>query len=387
MTFHIYNRFFLTLLFISGFSYSQTITDVNGDSLAATPPSDKINFSLHGALRVHYKDEFYNAKSKREGGELGFELLGLFINTSYKQFKAFADMRIMSASSGGIMFKEAWLGYNFQNGDDLQMGLVQDPFGNLEFNSYSWFLGIGYGLGFEGKYSMGIKYHHQDEQWDWQAAFMKNATEMFSNDPDLRDNQWSASVLGDNKEINQLSGRLAYKMNTKSAKHEMGVSAKVGQLYNFAKDEMGDRNAFAVHYNLAYKGFGLKAEAYTYQFNAKGGNPDFVDIGAFNYTYQVASKGKVYTISAKYSIPFDNKIVNEIMFYSEYGHLQKKNDLKPSKMITNGVLFRSFKSLYIYLEYIAGYNHPYLGGAQNSLYNDFDNQWHARLQCNFGYYF
>lgn len=383
MRFDFHTGLFLTGLFLSNFFYAQKKSDL--DSIAITTDKPKINFG--GALRIHYKNEFYNEKNTREGGEFAYDLLGITVNGSYRKFKMYADMRFMAASYGGAMMREGWVGYDFENGDDIQLGLVEDPFGNLQYNSYSWFLGIGYGLGFEGKYSLGAKYHHKGDQWEWQAAFMKNAMETFSNDPDLRDNQWSVSVLGDNKEVNQLSGQVVYKINTEFAKHKIGTSAKVGQLYNFVKNEMGDRNAFAIHYNLEYKGLGIKAQAYKYQFDPKAGDPDFVDVGAFNYTYQVASKGNVYTVAAKYSITFKHKILNEIMFYSEYGHLQKKNDLNPSKILTNGVLFRSFNSLYIYLEYVAGYNHPYLGGPQNSLYNVYDNQWHARLQCNFGYYF
>lgn len=376
----------LLVFFVSNFLYSQADINVMADSAATD--SEKLKVTFNGALRVHYKDEFYNKTRKREGGEFGFDLFGLVVGASYKKFKVFADMRLMPSSFGGTMPKEGWVGYDFQNGDDIQVGLVQDPFGNLDYNSYSWFLGIGYGLGFEGKYSMGVKYHHKGETWDWQAAFMKNAMETFTNDKDLRDNQWSASVLGDQKEINQLSGQLIYKVKTGAGFHNIGVSAKVGQLYNFEEDKMGDRNAFAVHYNLEYKGLGIKAEAYKYQFNKKGsGDPAYVDMGSFNYTYQAAAEGTVVAVSARYSIPFKSKKLNEIAFYSEYGQLKKKYKLDPSYMLTNGVMVRLANSIYTYLEYVAGYNHPFLGGSAGSLYNDSDNKWHARLQCNIGYYF
>ncbi|WP_281231939.1 hypothetical protein [Flavobacterium gelatinilyticum] len=376
----------LTLLFINNFGYSQAAAiDVKADTLITD--SEKPRFSINGAFRVHYKNEFYNETRRKEGGEFGFDLFGLVVNASYKKFKVFADMRFMPAVSGGTMPKEGWIGYDFENGDDFQVGLVQSPFGNLDYNSYSWFLGIGYALGFEGKYSMGAKYHHKGKNWDWQAAFMKNAMETFTNDPDLRDNQWSASVLGDNKEINQVAAQLVYKIKTHNFSHKIGASGQFGQLYNFVENKMGSRNAFALHYHMDYKNLGIKAEVYKYEFNPKGANSEYVDIGSFNYTYRVVSKANVYALSAQYSIPFKGKSLNEIAFYSEYGYLGKKYNLNATHMLTNGVLFRILDGMYTYVEYVAGYNHPFLGGSQGSLYNEFDNKWHARLQCNIGYYF
>lgn len=378
--------FILLTCSVSNFIYSQAADiDVKADTIVANP--DKPKLTINGAFRVHYKDEFYNETRRKEGGEFGFDLFGLVVSGSYKKFKVFADMRFMPAVSGGTMPKEGWIGYDFDNGDDIQVGLIQDPFGNLDYNSYSWFLGIGYGIGFEGKYSMGAKYHHKGSTWDWQVAFMKNAMESFTNDPELRDNQWSASVLGDNKEINQLSGQLLYKIKTNDFSHKIGVSGQFGQLYNFVENKMGNRNAFAFHYNMDYKNLGIKAQVYRYAFNPKGGNSEYVDMGAFNYTYQVVSKADVYTLAAKYSIPFKGKSLNEIAFYSEYGYLDKKFNLNATHMLTNGAMIKILDSIYTYVEYVAGYNHPFLGGSQASLYNEFDNKWHARLQCNIGYYF
>lgn len=234
---------------------------------------------------------------------------------------------------------------------------------------------------------MGAKYHHKGNTWDWQVAFMKNAMETFTNDPDSRDNQWSASVVGENKEINQVSGQLVYKIKADDFSHKIGVSGKFGQLYNFVENKMGSRNAFALHYNMDYKNLGIKAEVYRYEFNPKGKNSEYVDMGSFNYTYQVVSKADVYALSAKYTVPFKGKALNELTFYSEYGYLDKKYNLKASQMLTNGVLIKLIDSIYTYVEYVAGTNHPYLGGGQASLYNEYDNKWHARLQCNIGYYF
>jgi hypothetical protein len=50
-------------------------------------------------------------------------------------------------------------------------------------------------------------------------------------------------------------------------------------------------------------------------------------------------------------------------------------------------MLRAADNIFIYAEYVAGYNHPFLGGDQASLYNSVDNKWHARFQCNIGYYF
>ncbi|APD07594.1 hypothetical protein UJ101_02091 [Flavobacteriaceae bacterium UJ101] len=348
---------------------------------------EKPEVRMGGSLRMNYRYDSWNDERQAEGGEFGFDVFQIETRVAYKKVKAFIDMRFMAENNGGTMLKEGWVGYDFKNGDDIQVGQAQVPFGNLDYNSYSWYLSSLYSMGFEADYDMGVKYHHKGAKWDWQLAFFKNADELFSNDPDIRDDRWSTDVVGDNKEVNQLNGQLLYKIDKENAKHKIGVSAEVGQLYNRVIDQMGSHSAFAVHYSLDAKNIGFLAQAMTYDYNPKGDNDQFVEVGVFNYTYPMVSGGNIYSAALRYKWPVKGEgVLEAVDLYNEFSYTDKRYGLTRTMMNTSGVHVK-LGQVSTFIEYIAGSNHPYLGGGDNALYDGTDTGWEGRFNINIGYYF
>lgn len=348
---------------------------------------EKPEVRMGGSLRMNYRYDSWNSERQSTGGEFGFDLFQIETRVAYKKVKAFIDMRFLAENNGGTMLKEGWVGYDFNNGDDIQVGQTQVPFGNLDYNSYSWYLSGLYSMGFEADYDMGVKYHHKGDRWDWQLAFFKNADETFSNDPDIQDDRWSADVIGDNKEVNQFNGQLLYKIEKGDTEHRIGVSAEVGQLYNRVVDQMGSHNAFAVHYNLDSERLGLMAQAMKYEYNSKGENRHFVDVGVYNFTYPMASAASVYSAAVRYKIPVNKtKVLEAVDVYNEFSYVDKRYGLTRTMMNTTGVHVK-LGQVSTFIEYIAGSNHPYLGGGDNALYDGTDTGWEGRFNINIGYYF
>ncbi|WP_371815871.1 hypothetical protein [Flavobacterium sp. CS20] len=67
---------------------------------------------------------------------------------------------------------------------------------------------------------------------------------------------------------------------------------------------------------------------------------------------------------------------------------KRVNDFNDSFMNVTGILVTA-GNLYTYIDYLAGYNHSWLGG---NFIDDFsvgipDAKWEARFNINFGYYF
>jgi len=63
--------------------------------------------------------------------------------------------------------KQGWFGYDFTPENNLQIGLIQVPFGITQYNSHNWFFSINYYVGMEDDHDMGVKYTHSDENRDW----------------------------------------------------------------------------------------------------------------------------------------------------------------------------------------------------------------------------
>lgn len=59
---------------------------------------------------------------------------------------------------GEASLKHGWLGYRFNDYNQLQVGLTTVPFGIQPYTSNSYFFNINYYVGLEDDADMGIKY-------------------------------------------------------------------------------------------------------------------------------------------------------------------------------------------------------------------------------------
>ena len=67
--------------------------------------------------------------------------------------------------------KQGWLDYNFSDQTELQVGITQVPFGNLQYNSHNWWFQGPYYVGLEDDHDMGFKLTYQNDNWDLMAAY------------------------------------------------------------------------------------------------------------------------------------------------------------------------------------------------------------------------
>jgi hypothetical protein len=72
-----------------------------------------------------------------------------------------------------------------------------------------------------------------------------------------------------NKEVNQVNGKLSYTIGNDSINHKIGTSGQFGGLYNLDTQNMGSHYAAALHYELKYKRFGVKAQVSKYKKSSK----------------------------------------------------------------------------------------------------------------------
>ncbi len=368
----------------------------------ATLAQDKPMVTVGGALRFNYNYSTWKDGQKKRGGDLGYDVFKLNTKAEYKGLKLNAEYRFYSSSSGGGMLKQGWIGYDFNEKNQIHLGLTQVPFGVSKYNSNSWFFSLGFYVGLEDDHDMGVKYSHEGKNWDYDIAFFKNAEELrFGNNSDLDNSRYaydvsSINIEGNtayrNKEINQLNGRLVYKYGNYNVKARFGMSALYGGLYNLDTEEVGDRYALALHHNLTIGKFNIKAQWAKYQYNVKNPSEELDDViamTAYGTPYLVASEASIYTIALVYNISLKGKFIEGISIYNDFGLMEKKMaSFKDSYMNVLGAMI-TMGNIYTYIDFAAGKSHPWLGGDWNSSLENAKPvaEWEMRFNINIGYYF
>lgn len=348
-------------------------------------------FKLGGALRFNYNFCDWKPGHRDRGGDFGFDVLYFKLSGSYRNIILSADYRFYSKDFGGPMLKYGWIGYQFNDKSQMQLGLTGVPFGIQPIASHNFFLQIAYYIGLEDDSDMGIKYLYQGDTWDFTFAFFKNADELlFGSDNETSDDRYGYDVAGRNKEINQINGQAFYKFG-ESTRQRLGGSAEFGQLYNLDTRKNGTHYAFALHYELTTKRVSLKAQLTTYAMNPKNGEGDddeLISMTAYGAPYLVAAKANMYMLGAGYTIPVNRKFLKKIQVYNDFGWLDKQNnDYKDSFQNVTGCMLDG-GPVCIYVDYALGKNHGWLGPNFNGFgAGGESDSWHARFNVNVGYYF
>lgn len=347
---------------------------------------------IGGALRFNYNLSSWKPEQKKRGGDFGYDLFRINAVAAYQGIYVNAEYRLYSEAFGGGMLKQGWFGYQFNEVQELQVGLTQVPFGIQQYNSHNWFFNLGYYMGLEDDHDMGIKYMHLGEKIEYQFAYFKNAEELrFGDASAVSYSRYSYDVAGNNKEVHQGNAKLIYKSGD-SLQSRLGISAQYGGLYNINTKEIGNHYALALHYEADYKLWNLKSEAMLVSHNPEneeGVSEEVITMAAYGAPYEVASDFNLYTLAIARNVPVSWGPVSNLQVYNDFGYMQKKEtSFEDSFMNVTGVLVTA-GNLYTYIDYAAGYNHSWLGG---NFVDDFaagnpDAKWEVRFNINFGYYF
>lgn len=353
---------------------------------------DKPEVKIGGALRFNYNLSSWKDGQKKRGGDFGYDMFRVNAEAAYKGIFLNAEYRLYADESGGGFLKQGWVGYKFNEKNQIHVGLTQVPFGIQQYNSHNWFFNLTYYVGMEDDHDMGVKFMHTGEKLEYQLAFFKNAEELrFGNNTETSPNRYSYDITGRNKEVNQFNGKLVYKIGAASAS-KLGVSLQYGGLYNLDTEEMGNHASFAAHYQITKGKWNGKAQFITASHNPKNANgepTDVITMAAYGAPYEVAAHFNMYSLGIARNIPVAWGPVSNLQVYNDFAFMQKKaSNFTDSYMNVTGVLV-SAGSIYTYIDYAAGYNHSWLGG---NFVDDFSKgnpnaKWEGRFNINIGYYF
>ncbi|MEE2772139.1 MAG: hypothetical protein VX712_07970 [Bacteroidota bacterium] len=353
---------------------------------------EKPKINVGGALRFNFNLSSWKEGQKNRGGDFGYDMFRVNFDASWKDVYLNAEYRIYSEAFGGGFLKQGWMGYRFSETDEIQLGLHQVPFGIQQYNSHNWFFNITYYMGLEDDHDMGVKFLHVGENFEYNLAFYKNSEELqFGGTTESSSSRYAYDVVGRNKEVNQINGKLVYKFG-ETFEQRLGASLQFGGLYNLDTEETGSHYGLAAHYEVNYQRWNLKLQAIKAGHdpkNAPGTSDQVIQMGAYGVPYEVAANFKVYTAAISRNVPVSWGPVSNLQFYNDFGYMDKEpQSFEDSFMNVTGVLVTA-GHLYTYIDYAAGYNHSWLGGnfVDDFAAGDPNAKWEARFNINIGYYF
>lgn len=360
----------------------------SADTTAIEPQAPAVR--VGGALRFNlvHRDHADSSKSKR--GETGLDVFRLNIDGELNNFLISAEYRFYSYMD---TLHHGWIGYEFDDQSQLQAGVSRVPFGLLPYAAHNAWFGIPYYVGLADDYDMGVKYVRNDGSWNTQLAFYKNeelnnATSADRYSYDLVAARDAVGTVVGNEEVNQANARLAYTFGLGSGcETEVGLSAEVGEVYNYATDDRGDRQAAALHLDSRCGRWNFQVQGASYEYNLAnppGMDRQLVQVGAFADTYNIPARGDLWVANVAYNLPSPWKSVDSITCYNDYSRLNKSlSSARDSQINTLGCAIGS-GPLFTYVDYILAKNMIYFGGG--SLARGGDDGWESRLNINIGYY-
>ena len=348
---------------------------------------DLQKIDVGGAVRFQYNYKDWDEGNKDKGGDIGFDTFRLNLDGEIGEMILSAEYRWYPQSDwDGI--HHGWVGYNFNENWQGQVGVHQVPFGIQPYASHNFWFSGAYYLGLEDDYDMGLKALYNNGPVDMAFAFYKNAE--LGNPADA--GRYSIDVLSTgngNEETNQGNFRFAYTLtHNDNASTEFGLSAQYRQLYNSVSGDDGVHYAGALHTGGNYGNFNVQWEGIKYAYdpeNPAGANDDVITAGGYEFPYQIPAEAEVYIANVAYTLPVDIGPIGSLTFYSDNTAIEPdQSDLDTSWLNVVGCLVAA-GPVYTYFDVISGEEMIFMG---DSLVDPTDAEdRNTRININVGYYF
>ncbi|MCV6639363.1 porin [Candidatus Albibeggiatoa sp. nov. NOAA] len=368
---------------------TQASTPPPSEDIAPQPSATEPEASLEigGAFTANYTYDGSNKNHRETKGDLSFSYVRLGIKGQYDNILFDAQYRWYDYMD---IVHHAWIGYQFNDEWQTQLGITQTPFGIMPYTSHNYWEGVDFYMGLEDL-DMGIKAIYDNAPWNLQLAFFKN--EDYSSSSNLDRYSFDIVTTDDqaNKEANQFNTRLTYTLdhgNDNSS--EFGLSGQIGQLYNTTTQDSGHHWAVGLHWEGNYNGWNPQFQLAHYKYapkNPEGVSDDIVMIGAYGGAFPKSAEGTVLIANIAKDFNVNWGKLKKLTCYNDYSVLFKKpENHHDSHLNTLGCSF-GIGPVYTYVDFIAGKNMFYLGDSNGLGAGQADADWETRFNINIGYYF
>ncbi len=417
-TFKYASYLLLSTLFLLFSPFQMVSPSASEASAAITQDNDEPSLHVGGALRYNLILNSYESDMDANSGQFTLDTWrinvvydnpgGIGLNFEYRFYPTF----------GTHFIKQGWLEYDFSERTQVQLGVTQVPFGNLQYNSNNWWFSLPYYVGLEDDHDMGLKLTHTTDNFQLDAAYfyqpepegVVNGAGSFGTGGAGR---YSYDVIPGGAasltERNQFNLRYAHFLGAS----EIGASVQLGQLYNTVTDEFSGRYAFAVHGDFNVGNFNIKPQFLYYSMDAEddtGNELSTVNMGAYGIPYEVSTEAWIATLGLAYSHDVDWGPITNITFYNDFSYMENTvgdgttnladgstltldNNFQETIQNITGFLV-SAGPVFTYFDIAQGINHPWLtdafGTGVGPGHEDLgmgDSEYNIRFNINIGFYF
>jgi len=357
-------------------------------------------FEIGGAVRANVLDKSWETRERRfPRASLEFDTLRGRLDFEHGRWRGSSQYRFYyydEIDRSTHFLHHAWIGYELAPGRELRAGVHQVPFGNLPYNSHSYFFSLAYYIGLEDDHDLGL--HYSDSRGDWRfdlAWYLQDEGSYFGDSEDSARYSYDVveSPLSANEEEHQVNGRASYRFEHGSlGTSELGVSLQAGRIPNAATGDTGTHVAAAIHWNGDFGPWNVKLQSAYYDYdleNPPGHDDAVVVLGAYDFPYQAAAEGSLHSIGISYHWDVALGWLQGITLYEDYSVLIKaEEDFNDSQHNVIGVSFDA-SPVFIYTDIALGKNNAWIGPDFGSALGDGgpDNDLNYRINLNIGLYF
>ena len=359
-----------------------------------TALAEEDGITVGGAVRFQYVLADYDEGQKNRGGVLDFDIFRLDLNGRKGDVILSAQYRWFNYMQA---LRHAYMGYDFTEEWQGQIGIVIQPFGNMPYNSHSYFFSSNFYLGLEDNNGAGIKFTKRAADWDFDIAYILNdelggATGAARSMAD----RYNYDVTGIRLpgegiydaptqragENNTLMVRAARKWNIGAdKKFELGASIQYGDFHDGVQS-VGKRENLAVHMIYDHGPWQFQGQYATYDYNMDIDNTGVV-VGAYAYFDTIPESAGIYTANVAYSKNVSFGPITNLNFYNNYSLITNKTGLSDDTMMNVTGVAVSAGGMFTYIDYVIGKNQPFING---SIGQD-GGSTETRFNINFGFYF
>ena len=367
-------------------------------------PDNKIRFGhlkVGGAIRANYAIGDYPetggaSRSFDDGGN--FALDTFRINLDYENGPYLGKLEYRWYN-GYNFLHTGWLGYQFDENRQIQVGVNRVPFGPGPYGiSQSWFFDQHYYLGLSDDMDLGVKYHQSTDNWDWDVAYYVSDEGSYTGSSH-QSARYSYDVVNESgdgyEERNQFNLRGIRHFQHGEVGTDLGFSLQYSQLKSRGSQDDGHHYALSGHMLNKWQAFTLATQLTYYRFDVDRNQPlgtnKLVQMGAYDFPSTTAAEAWLPAISLSYRYDTDQlPWLDYVMPYVEYSVLLKQeHDFNDSALATVGAAWAS-GNWYIYTDLSASNGNEFIGGDApfgDRLGANQNDDWQTRFNINFGYYF
>jgi hypothetical protein len=372
------------------------------------------NFKIGGAIRANYVFGDYDKQGDASRGEDGTIQLDVFrINVDYEkgpvvgkfEYRWYPGYRTNNSDSYNFIHT-GWLGYNLEDGGQVQVGVNRVPFGPGAYGiSQSWFFDQHFYMGLADDMDLGVKYSNKVGNLSYDVAYYYSDEgsangEYFSSDSV----RYSYDVVDETgmgyEERNQFNARGIYQVGDTA----IGGSIQYGELKSNGVQDDGSLFAVSGHMVNQMGNLKLASQVTYYSADIDAAQPlgtdELIQMGAYDFASLAASEAWILGASLSYYHETPNlDWLDYIIPYVEYSTIQKSaTGFNSSDLFVFGAAWGR-GGWYIYTDAAfsngndfigneGGYGaNPAPGFSSNRHGANPNDDWQFRFNTNFGYYF